>query len=341
MASPLQGGAQRFHVEVLLKLDQDETDAVALLAERATEGDGVRPLSEHVTLHLRHGGDEGVRHLLAYGDGRGAHPHLAGYVHLDVTDEVAGSSAEVVVDPAWRRHGVGRLLVDAARAETPDDRLRLWSHGETEAAAGLAQAMGYRKIRELRQLRRSLSAPMPAPVVPGGITVRTFTPGQDDQAWIDLNALIFADHPEQGALTVDDLKRRLAEPWFGAAGFFLAERTSGSDGSRLVGYHWTKAHGGGDPIVHEHDDSGPHSHHSHDHGHDPIGEVYVVGVHPDERGTGLGRALILTGLHHLRSLGLLEAMLYVDADNTAAIASYERLGFTHWDSDVQYRSPHN
>ena len=321
-----------FHVEVLGKLDHDETDAVALLAERTTEADGVRPLSEHVTLHLRHGGDEGVRHLLAYGsEARGELPHLAGYAHLDVTDEVAGSSAEVVVDPAWRRNGVGRLLVDAARAETPDGRLRLWSHGETDAAAGLAKAMGYRKIRELLQLRRSLSAPIPPARVPDAITVRTFVPGQDDQAWVDLNALIFADHPEQGGLTIDDLRRRLDEPWFDPSGFFLADR----DGD-LVGYHWTKVHGG-HAIVHEHDDHGPHTHH--EHGHDPIGEVYVVGVHPDERGTGLGGALILLGLHYLRSLGLLEAMLYVDADNTPAIASYERIGFTHWDSDVQYRSP--
>ena len=63
-----------------------------------------------------------------------------------------------------------------------------------------------------------------------------------------------------------------------------------------------------------------------DHGHEPIGEVYVVGVHPSERGTGLGTALILVGLHHLRIVGLLEAMLYVDADNTAAIAAYRAAG---------------
>ncbi len=324
-----------FHVEVLGKLDHDETDAVALLAERSTEADGVRPLSEHVTLHLRHGGDDGVRHLLAYGDGRGEQPHLAGYAHLDVTDEVAGSSAEVVVDPAWRQHGVGRLLVDAARGETPDGRLRLWSHGESAAAAGLARTLGYRKIRELLQLRRSLSAPTPAAVIPNGVTVRTFVPGKDDEAWVELNALIFADHPEQGSLTIDDLQRRAAEPWFDPAGFFLAER----DG-RVVGYHWTKVHGGskgGSPVVHEHDGLAPHTHQ--DHGHDPIGEIYVVGVHPDERGTGLGSALILIGLHHLRSCGLLEAMLYVDAENRPAIAAYERIGFTHWDSDVQYRSP--
>jgi mycothiol synthase len=322
---------QTFHVEVLRRLDPDETAAVALLSERATEHDGVRPLSEHVSLHLRHGGDDGVRHLLAYGDGRGDLPHLAGYAHLDVTDPVAGSSAEVVVDPSWRRRGVAQRLVQTARAETPDGRLRLWAHGETPAAARLAGSLGFRKIRELLQLRRSLSAPLPSHPLPDGITLRTFVPGEDDQRWVDLNALIFREHPEQGALTLDDLHRRQAEPWFDPSGFFLAER----DG-RVVGYHWTKVHGG-HSVTHEHDDHGPHTHQTH--GHDPIGEVYVVGVHPDERGTGLGTALILTGLQHLRSLGLLEAMLYVDADNLPAITAYERLGFTHWDSDVQYRSP--
>jgi len=318
-------------VEVLTRLDADETAAVALLAERATQADGVRPLSEHSTLHLRHGGDVGIRHILVHGPADGDRPQLAGYAHLDVTDAVAGSSAEVVVDPSWRRRGVGRRLVAMARAETPDGRLRLWAHGENPSAVGLAKSLGFRKVRELLQLRRSLSAPLPTLEVPPGVTVRTFVPGADDDTWVALNALVFADHPEQGSLTREDLHRRMAEPWFDRAGFFLAER----DGS-LVGYHWTKVHGGDHEHGHSHaDGTEPHHHH----GHELIGEVYVVGVHPSEQGTGLGRALILTGLHHLRSRGLLEVMLYVDADNRRAITAYERLGFTHWDSDVQFRSP--
>lgn len=311
-------------VEVLGRLDTEEVRAVSALVESATEADGVRPLSEHVMLHLRYGGDRPVRNVLVYDGDR-----LAAYAHLDVTDEVAGASAEVVVAPAHRRKGLGRLLVQTTLDETGDGRLRLWAHGEHPAAAALAEAMGFRRSRALWQMRRSLYAPVAAPAWPPGVDVRTFEPGRDDEAWVRLNAAAFADHPEQGRWTVDDLHRRMREPWFDPAGFFLAER-----GDRLVGFHWTKVHGGdGDSDGHDRLD-GPHAHEGH--GHEPIGEVYVVGVDPAEQGTGLGKALTLEGLHHLRHRGLPAAMLYVDADNEPAIRLYTRLGFTHWETDVMF-----
>ena len=54
-------------VEVVGLLSEDEVRAVADLVEAATEVDGVRPLSEHVMLHLRYGGDAPVRNVLIYG----------------------------------------------------------------------------------------------------------------------------------------------------------------------------------------------------------------------------------------------------------------------------------
>ena len=314
-------------IEVVGVLDPHEVAAVSGVVEAATEADGVRPLSEHVVLHLRYGGDDPVRNLLAWDGDR-----LAGYAHLDVTDEVAGASAEVVVAPAYRRQGVGRRLVEATVAETRDGRLRLWAHGGHPAAAALAAALGFRESRELWQLRRSLYAALPHAAVPAGVTVRTFRPGADDDAWVALNAVAFRDHPEQGAWTVDDLHRRAREPWFDPAGFFLATRDDGAGDARLVGFHWTKVHGGdsgSDAHGHPHPDG-------HGHGHDPIGEVYVVGVDPAERGSGLGKALTVIGLQHLRALGLPDAMLYVDADNAAAIRLYTSLGFTRWETDVMF-----
>jgi mycothiol synthase len=64
--------------------------------------------------------------------------------------------------------------------------------------------------------------------------------------------------------------------------------------------------------------------------------VYVVGVDPDRQGGGLGKALTLAGLRHLQAQGVLEVMLYVEADNAAAVRVYTKLGFTLWDADVQY-----
>ncbi len=304
-------------IERRQRLSADEVAQVTRLVDEVTEADGVRPLSEHVMLHLRYGGDTPARNLLGWLDSDNGRA-LAGYAHLDVTDPVDGASAELAVAPGLRRAGFGRQLVGALLAET-DGRLRLWAHGEQPAAAALAGSMGFARDRILWQLRRSLYAPLPAPELPPEVTVRTFVVGQDEERWAVVNNRAFAGHPDQGHWTVEDVRQREREPWFDPAGFFLAERRSGPD-VQLVGFHWTKVHGADDG-----------------HGHQPIGEVYVVGVDPSAQGQGLGPALTLVGLRHLRSRGLSSVLLYVDDTNTGAIKVYERLGFTRWDVDVSYR----
>ncbi|MFL6075040.1 MAG: mycothiol synthase [Mycobacteriales bacterium] len=293
------------------RLEPGQVAEVGELLAAATDADGVSPLSEHVLLHLRHGGDVEARHLLARVDGR-----LVGYAHLDVTDLVEGSSAEMAVHPGYRRHGLGRALLENLLADTPDGRLRLWAHGEHPGAVALAAAYGFRRSRVLWQMRRSLYAPVPRSEYPPDVTVRPFRVGTDEERWLAVNNRAFARHPDQGRWTVADVRAREAEPWFDPAGFFLAEREG-----ELVGFHWTKVHGAGD------------------HEHEPIGEVYVVGVDPSAQGTGLGTALVLTGLLHLRAAGLAEVMLYVDESNRGAVRVYEKLGFTHWDTDVTFRHP--
>jgi mycothiol synthase len=299
-------------------LGEGDAAAVLRLAAAAADEDGVRPLSEHVMLHLRYGGDPRARNLMLH---EGS--DLAGYAHLDPTDPVEGPSGELVVHPRFRGRGIGRKLVDALVAAADGQPVRLWAHGDLPAATRLATSAGFARIRSLWQMRRSLQAPLDRPVFAAGITLRTFVLGRDEPAWIKLNRRAFARHPEQGAWTREDLDQRERESWFDPAGFFLAER----DG-RLAGFHWTKIHGAqaaGEP--------------GSAHGHEAIGEVYVVGVDPAERGSGLGRALTLAGLRYLRSRGLFQVMLYVDESNTAAIRLYESLGFAHWDTDVMFRHP--
>ncbi len=306
-ARPTESATAR--LEVVGLLSSEELADVTWLVESATDVDGVRPLSEHVMLHLRHGGDAAVRNVLLYSPAG----HLVAYAHLDVTDAVAGPSAELVVGPAARGQGYGRAVAKALLAESPDGRLRLWAHGEHPGARTLAAGLGLHRSRTLWQMRRSLFARLPDAPLPAGVTLRAFEPGRDDEEWLALNARAFAGHPEQAAWTIEDLHLRVGEAWFDPAGFLLAQR----DGA-VVGFHWTKVHG------------------AEGHAHEPIGEVYVVGVDPGAQGGGLGRALVVAGLRYLRARGLPEVMLYVEADNAAAIRLYTSLGFTHWDTDVMY-----
>jgi mycothiol synthase len=309
-SAPAAGGSSRLEARGTITAEQ--AGAVLRLVRAATEKDGVSPLSEHVMLHLHYGGDPRARNLLLEIDGE-----LAGYAHLDPTDPVAGPSSELVIDPAYRNRGFGLLLVRALLAEAGARPLRLWAHGDLPAATRLAAKAGFERVRALWQMQRSLQQPLEEPRLAPGITIRTFVVGQDEDAWTDLNRRAFVRHPEQGAWTRADLDLREREPWFDPDGFFLAER----DG-KIVGFHWTKIHG----RVSEQPG----------HGHEAIGEVYVVGVDPAERGSGLGRALTVAGLRYLSAQGLRQVMLYVDADNTAAIRLYTSLGFAHTGTDVMF-----
>ena len=280
------------------------------LAAAAAAEDGVGPLSEQTVLHVRHGGDPAARNLLLWRGG-----DLAGFAHLDAAAGPAEArSGELVVHPAHRGQGLGRMLVRAVTAEAGDHPVRLWAHGDLPAAAAMAAATGFTRTRALWRMSRSLRVPLAEPRLASGISVRTFVPGRDEPEWVALNGRAFAAHPEQGKWTVQDIDGREREPWFDPAGFFLAER----DG-RMVGFHWTKIHPAG---------SEP--------GGGPVGEVYVIGVDPSEQGSGLGRALTLVGLRYLRDRGLPEVMLYVEESNPAAIRLYESLGFSRAGTDVMY-----
>ncbi|MGI8434944.1 MAG: mycothiol synthase [Nocardioidaceae bacterium] len=282
---------------------------VVALAAAARVVDGVEALDDQVRLDLQRAVGGAAHHLVVTSpDG----DHVVGYAHIDLRSDGV-STGHVVVHPQKRSQGIGTSLIAQASDLDAGRSHGFWAHGDLPAASRLATRVGLRRDRELRQMRLELRQTLSWPAYPADVVVRTFEPGRDDAAWVQLNAAAFRDHPEQGRLQLDDLHQRMAQPWFDPLGFFVVER-----GAELVGFHWTK--------VHRNATSGGAA----------VGEVYVLGVSPQAQGLGLGKALTLTGLHHLRELGVDAVILYVDADNAAAIAVYERLGFSVSAVDVVY-----
>ena len=132
--------------------------------------------------------------------------------------------------------------------------------------------------------------------------ISTFKSADADE-WLALNNEIFIVHPDQGDWVMQDLTNRMNESWFDANGFFLAREKG-----QIIGFCWTKIH---NDRVNE----------------GAIGEIYVLGVNPNSHSSGLGKALLLTALRYFQRKEIKESMLYVDADNHAALILYKKLGF--------------
>lgn len=282
--------------------------AVAALLGAAQAADGYPGLSDRARYLVETAGQPRVV-LLASREG--ATGTLAG---LAVLDGTGGEwSLEIVVGPTHRAGNLFARLVAAAFGAAGTHgggRIGAWHRGADDGGPLALSGAGLEPERTLLQLRAPIDPASPALAhAPGGrVLVRAFRPGVDDTAWLEANRRAFAGHPEQSSWTHADLARREHEAWFDPAGFLLH-----TVGGRIAAFCWTKVHG--DP---------------------PLGEIYVIGVDPDDQGRGLGRALAVAGLAHLAARGVRVAMLYVEAANAPALALYRSLGFTEHHREVRY-----
>jgi mycothiol synthase len=238
-----------------------------------------------------------------------------GYSQLSGDRHRGEFSVELLVDPGTPRP---TEISDALLGATLDQvaavgggTVRLWVPKAGEAGDAMASRHGFDRERDLLQMR----CPLPlAPATDGAavpsVATRPFRPGLDERAWLAANNRAFASHPEQGHWDLGTLLEREKEEWFDPEGFLVLEAEG-----HMAGSCWTKVHTGTDP---------------------PMGEIYVIGVDPDFHGRGWGRALTRAGLDWLAARGLSVGMLYVDADNRAAVSLYRSLGFVQDHADRAY-----
>jgi mycothiol synthase len=266
------------------------------------EATGHPALGDAVWRDLEQPGPDSIGFVARAGD------RVVAYLHVARSDTFAPQhwSLGLVREPGAPLDAETDLLLTAAEEHIGGrgggDAV-LWLFDPTPDDDALLKAQAFDAQRDLYQMRVALPLAEVAHF-PDDIVLRTFEPGRDEGAWIEVNNAAFENHPEQGGWIKETLARRMAEAWFDPTRFLLA-----FDADGLAGFNWLK--------VHEPDGREPR-----------IGEIFVIGIDPGRQGRGLGRALAVEGLARLAADGITTGMLFVAAENTGALALYRALGFT-------------
>lgn len=288
------------HTPIMANLTLDRLMGMLDEILQASEAvDGFPAVSDQARREAR----TGERTIITRGDDP-ANPRAVGIV--------GNGELDLVVHPDARGKGLGRALLTELLAEAGPGELRAWVHDDGPRARHLMESSGFTPVRTLLRLElpgtairthRDHVATVESSA-PEGIRIRTFTDA-DAEALVEVNGLAFASHPEQGALTVENFWETSREPWFNRDDILIAEDPAQN---RVLGFSWIKTT------------------------RNPQGEteteLYVIGVHPDAAGRGLGTALLSATLTRMSDHDPVRATLYVEGDNTPALALYFRVGFT-------------
>jgi mycothiol synthase len=229
------------------------------------------------------------------------------------------------VRPDWRRRGLGRALLHwterrAAEVARVDGRtgpraLSAWPDVEQVGALALYEAEGYQVVRHGFLMLRDLGDPIPDLPLPDGLEVRPVRPADHRAIW-DAEVEAFRDHWDAAERTDADFENRLAGPDLDTRRWQVAW-----DGDEVAG----------SVITYVHDEENVALGISR-------GVLERISVRRPWRRRGLASALIARSLRDLRTLGLAEAALGVDAENVSgALRVYEAIGFRRARTAANYR----
>jgi mycothiol synthase len=212
------------------------------------------------------------------------------------------------VNPAWRRQGIGRALLEAA---PQDKRLLATSRAGSQGASELLATFGFiERYREAR-MRRKAKGVEPMDIPEGGAVV--VDDKKDVPRCLAALAAVLGDDAEKDAGLV---KAWLARPGCRALYLSLAKRDYGIclvAGSELAKKAERSA--GGEPT---------------------IGVVEQVGLSKTMRGKGMSRPLVRAGLVELGRAGFVDLEVAADRRRESAVELYEAEGFKVVDDDIHW-----
>jgi mycothiol synthase len=157
-------------------------------------------------------------------------------------------------------------------------------------------------------MRRSLSEPLPPAELPAGYTLRALRGDEELAAWVEAFNESFVDAWDFHPQTLEDARHFLrGDPCYRRELDLVAEASDGTIAAFCLSTI--------NPAENER--------------HERLeGGIRLLGTRRGHRGQGLGRAMLLAGLHLLRDEGMESAWLGVDSSSpTGATRLYESAGF--------------
>ena len=177
---------------------------------------------------------------------------------------------------------------------------------EAKKSKKLFEDMGYRHIRSSYHMLIEMDAPVPEPVWPEGITLRTFNPETDAEAVYRAEMESFRDHFGFVEMPFEEGFRRFKHFEIGYKGFDPTLVFLALDGDQIAGVNLCRSHSYDDP---------------------DLGWVGTLGVRRPWRKRGIGLALLRHSFNEFYRRGKRKVGLGVDAQNlTGALRLYENAG---------------
>lgn len=257
---------------------------------------------------------------------------LLGYGVTAITceggDNITDARLVLSIHPAMRHAGLEDALiawasarvrsVGLARGQPARLRTGLQESTPTYIAyrRGVLEAHGFHPVRYGFKLALRLDQSLAVPHLPPGYSLHPTQGPADVVEWVAAYNDAFYDHWNHRPTTVAAILHGMADPNYTPEHDLVAV---GPDG-RFAAFClcW---------VVPE--DNAQRGHRE--------GAIAILGTRHDHRQIGLGRALLLAGLHRLRADGLATATIAVDAANpTGALRLYELVGFRKILTTVAY-----
>ncbi|MFQ5826898.1 MAG: GNAT family N-acetyltransferase [Dehalococcoidia bacterium] len=211
------------------------------------------------------------------------------------------------VHPAQRRRGIGSRLLKTSlnhAQELGAAVAHIRVPERMKATLSFVQRHGFEVVHREWEMRLERSAE-PLPVkLPPGFQHLPFRPG-DEEKLTEIQNLAFAESRWFRPNSVEEIRywARMTSP--GSRGIILITQSD-----QVVGYCWTGFYR--DELIPLHQAGG---------------RIFMMGVHPQYRGRGLGGAALALGVNYLAGQGIGAVELTVDSQNLRAKKLYQSAGF--------------